>query len=216
MRSRELQPVYLTLTTSEVPSPIPARAGSNVDLLSRASLLGVGNKAIVIGEEQPVAQNAVESLLARIEALKPPLLDQSGSDLAATLLSERIREPLTAMPREHPLVLIHDRESSRFPWELLRIDGRFPAVDRGLHRRYIANDLSVVKWLEERRLDCTLSILPVLNPTEGLDGADAEGARIRRLFGTSAGVRIDGRVHGEATRKRLVADFSSGAYDVIH
>ena len=68
------------------------------------------------------------------------------------------------------------------PWETLNLNGWQPALDCGLSRRYLAENLSIAKWLEERRHDTTLNILLVVNPTGDLNGAVKEGARVRELF----------------------------------
>src|SRR5690606_40161148 len=67
--------------------------------------------------------------------------------------------------------------ASRIPWETLNVGGWRPALDRGMSRRYLAEDLSIAKWLEERRQDSSFRILLVVNPTEDLDGAEEEGER---------------------------------------
>jgi CHAT domain-containing protein len=56
----------------------------------------------------------------------------------------------------------------------------------------------------------------VVNPTGDLDGAEAEGGRIRELFGAHPGVHIVERRGAKATRATLLRDFRSGAFDVIH
>jgi len=75
--------------------------------------------------------------------------------------------------------------------------------------------MSVAKWREERRLSARLEVLLVANPTEDLPGADEESRRVRKALD-----REDARVTvlrgGEATRARLLDEFRSGAYDVLH
>jgi CHAT domain-containing protein len=61
-----------------------------------------------------------------------------------------------------------------------------------------------------------LHLLLVVNPTGDLSGAEAEGARIRELFGSHPGVNIVERHQQEATKAVLRDDFCSGQYDVIH
>jgi CHAT domain-containing protein len=98
----------------------------------------------------------------------------------------------------------------------MRIDGWFPAANGGLSRRYVADNLSVAKWLEQRQKSPVLNLLLVVNPTLDLPGADREGKRIRELFGAHPSVKID-EIHGaNATRPALLAKIKSGDYDVIH
>jgi len=214
-RIPEVQPIYLTLTASQG-SDRKKGARQEREFVYRASVLGVGSKATVISAERAVASAVLDSLLDRIERLTPSSIPRFGSDLAATVLPDSIRDALSAMPADHPVVLIHDRESSRLPWEALRIDDKFIATSRGLHRRYLAENLSVAKWLEERRRDSKLTILLVVNPTEDLDGAEEEGARVLDLFRANSGIQVQRRHRAEATRETLLADLSSGKYDVVH
>jgi CHAT domain-containing protein len=80
----------------------------------------------------------------------------------------------------------------------------------------MAENLSVAKWLEQRRENPTLSILLVVNPTEDLEGAEKEGDRVNALLSSHSSVRIVERRGKEANKPTLLKDFSSGQYDVIH
>src|SRR5207244_1778162 len=71
----------------------------------------------------------------------------------------------------------------RVPWETLIITDKFPALEAGLAHRYEAEQLAIAKWLEERQLKSTLELLLVVNPTGDLRGAEAEGDRIKAIFG---------------------------------
>jgi CHAT domain-containing protein len=70
--------------------------------------------------------------------------------------------------------------------------------------------------LEKRRFDETLDILLVVNPTEDLDGAEREGEIVRKLVQEVSSVKVS-EVRGRAaTHERLLREFRSGNYDVIH
>ena len=114
------------------------------------------------------------------------------------------------------VVVVHDAPAARWPWETLHVDGWAPAAEAGLSRRYVAEGMSVAKWREERRLDRTLCVLLVANPTGDLPGADDEGERVRELFGTLADAKLTVLSRGEATRARLLEAFRSGRFDAIH
>jgi CHAT domain-containing protein len=86
----------------------------------------------------------------------------------------------------------------------------------GVTRRYLAENLSIAKWLEARQEASVMRLLLVVNPTRDLPGATAEGARIKTLFGSHPGVQIVERVEDRATKGALLNDFSSGEFDVIH
>jgi CHAT domain-containing protein len=98
----------------------------------------------------------------------------------------------------------------------MRLDGWAPALEGGIVRRYLAENLSVAKWLEARQEAAVLKMLLVVNPTKDLDGAKQEGARIKATFGSHPGVQITERFEDQATKAALLKDFSSGQYDVIH
>lgn len=203
----ESQPVYLTVTSQQ--------DGRGVYTFG-AALLGTGNKATVLRGEMNVSEANLESLHRALGAgLTFSALPVWGTRAAELLLGPEIRDALSCL-RDHPLVLVHDAAASRFPWEAICIDGVFPSKHAGLSRRYLADNLSVAKWLEERRKDKVLNMLLIVNPTEDLEGAEEEGERIQQLFATNQAVRLVLRC-GKAARKGvLLDDMKSGGYDVIH
>ena len=89
-------------------------------------------------------------------------------------------------------------------------------MDQGVSRRYVASNLSVAKWLEQRQRASTLNILLVVNPTQDLPGTEAEGRRIRELFTAEPSMAIHELRGAQATKPALLDRFRSGEYDVIH
>ena len=75
----------------------------------------------------PVEKTALHEQIAMLErsALAPRELTRSGDRLARTLLAASVREGLAGMAA-HALVVVHDREASRVPWEAMRIDWGWP------------------------------------------------------------------------------------------
>jgi hypothetical protein len=140
-----------------------------------------------------------------------------GQELAQLVLPDSIRQVLVDPDwRKRPLVVIHDAEASRFPWETLCLEHGFPAALGGMSRRYSAGNLSVAKWLERRRFERTIDLLLVVNPTLDLDGAEIEGELIRRMFDQNPSFNVT-TLHGkDATSSRLLSEFRSGSYDVLH
>jgi CHAT domain-containing protein len=96
------------------------------------------------------------------------------------------------------------------------LDGEFMAAGPGLSRMYAAENMSVAKWLDERRMGSVLDLLLIVNPLGDLDGADREGDRVRKQFEGNAHVRIHELRHEEATWTAVKAAFSSGRYDMVH
>jgi len=181
----------------------------------RAALLGPTPKGTALAATRKLDERLLDRHLERLaEGLSADEVLGFGDRLGELLLPAATRMALASL-RETPLVVVHDSAASRWPWETLALDGWAPAAGAGLSRRYAADGMSVAKWREERRLSARLEVLLVANPTEDLPGADEESRRVRKALD-----REDARVTvlrgGEATRARLLEEFRSGAYDVLH
>ena len=75
-------------------------------------------------------------------------LPRIGTALSRLLLAANVREGLETM-RSRPLVVVHDREAARIPWEVLRIGTEHPALVSGASRRYASETLSVARWRDD-------------------------------------------------------------------
>jgi CHAT domain-containing protein len=185
----------------------------------RSSLLTVGTKATVITGTRPFDAAAFEALRARIVAQRSPDFARVGSELAALILAPEIREVLPRFREDH-LVVVHDAALARVPWETIAFDTGdgvwHPAADAGLTHRYAAENLSVAKWLEQRVDDATLNVLVVVDPTSDLEGAVEEGERIVAMLSGQPSCETVVIRQSEATRPRLLSEFASGRYDVVH
>ena len=183
----------------------------------RSSILGAGDKAAILTGVKEAARAELDGLLKRIGSQSFTLkgMEDFGQRLGKAVLAPEVRVVLAAM-RERHIVVVHDTDSSRIPWETIAVDGWFPAKEAGLSRQYLAENLSVAKWLEERRKDEALNILLVVDPTDDLDAAREEGERIKAVFSNHPAVRIDELRGNEASKGALLRMFRSGIYDVIH
>jgi pimeloyl-ACP methyl ester carboxylesterase len=183
----------------------------------RSSILGAGTKATVITEQKSVSASELNKHLERIESesFTFAALDAFGEQLAKLVLPDAVAAVIPEM-KGRPLIVVHDAPSSRIPWETIRIAGRSPAADSGLSRRYLAENLSVAKWLERRQHGNVLDLLLVVNPTGDLDGAEEEGKRVRDLFEKHPAVKITELNGPEAKKATLLERFRSGEYDVVH
>ncbi|RKH15691.1 CHAT domain-containing protein [Corallococcus sp. CA047B] len=214
--TRREEPVYLILRQETASA---AEAERTVDI--HASLLTSGGKAAIVSGLRTI--NTRELLAAREAVVAASVQDftRGGRRLADLLLPDAVRTVL-ARQRDHHLVVVHDAPLSRVPWETLALpldDGEtvwFPAAEKGLSRRYSADNLSVAKWLSERVEDDVLRVLLVVDPTGDLPVAAREGRRLGELFQNLPGVRVDVIRGEEATRPVLLAAFSSGRYDIVH
>jgi pimeloyl-ACP methyl ester carboxylesterase len=182
-----------------------------------ASVLTQGAKAAVVGGAQTIEEERLDALLERIESpnFTPDTIEAFGKELGKLILPADVALVLSQMKGRH-LVVVHDAPSSRIPWEAIWVDSWCPASDKGLSRRYVAENLSVAKWLEQRQQDAMLHLLLVVNPTLDLPGAESEGNRVRELFGAHPSVKVDELRGPQATKRTLLEKFRSGAYDVIH
>ena len=77
-------------------------------------------------------------------------IPQLGKQFSDLILPPEVRTVLESMKDRH-LVLVHDDSASRIPWETLKINGWSPALRAGMSRRYLADNLPIATWLEERR-----------------------------------------------------------------
>ncbi len=181
----------------------------------RTALLGATPKATALAATRRLDRNALDR---HVESLgvgfTPDGIAVFGERLGALLLPAPTREALEAV-HDVPLIVVHDTAASRWPWETLCVNGWAPAAAAGLSRRYAAEDLSVAKWREARRLSPVLQVLLVINPTDDLAGAEQEGSRIAAILDRH-GAQVQLLRGAEATRARLLAGFRSGQFDAIH
>lgn len=188
------------------------------------TLISPGGRSATPREVQTVSKAELQSILDPVKPtswgddVSADEVGQSGERIAELLLHPTHRD-LLLNDRETPIILVHDEEASRIPWETLRLGpaGEYaPARGPGLSRQYAAANLSVAKWVEARRRDEKLRVLLVVNPTGDLEGAVEEGERIRALFTERRDIVLTELREAEATRPRLLDHFRSGEFDVVH
>ncbi|MBP9222784.1 MAG: CHAT domain-containing protein [Verrucomicrobiales bacterium] len=207
-------PAYLIVTTGQVDSEIEFVM----------TFISPEGRSTVPQERIRISKLALENLLQAISpqmaqsgAITETLVERVGADLSGLLLHPNHLAILASL-EDCPLIIVHDKEASRVPWEVLRDGGtnRPFACGGGISRQYAATNLSVAKWGESLRDDETLSVLLVINPTGDLDGAEQEGREIHNILATMPGINF-GEVNGrQATKRTLLEHFRSGRYDVIH
>ena len=208
-------PVYLMVRQERAPTAkLPAQV--------RSSVLTAGAKATVVTGTAEYTAEEFEALRRRIVEARGNNLAALGGALTEMVLSDEVRTVLARFA-DRPLVVVHDGALSRAPWEVMALPSPqkpgttwFPAVTKGLTHRYAADKLSVAKWLEQRRHDSVLSVLLVVDPTQDLEGAVAEGKRVRSVLGQVPGVRITELWQQAATRPALLQALRSGDFDAVH
>jgi CHAT domain-containing protein len=137
-----------------------------------------------------------------------------GIELGRLLLGATVLEGLATM-RRRPLVIVHDREASRVPWEALRVGETCPALEQGLSRRYTSDSLTVARWQEHHSLGPQLRVLVVVDPTLDLPGAADEGAALGRLL-RAGGAEVTMLAGAAASRDHVLQEFGRGHHDVLH
>ena len=200
-------PVYLVVTMA---------GHGRSDYECRASLLTAGAKAAVLSGAVRLSRRALREHLAQAESgrLVPRDMARFGSALARLLLAESVREGLASM-RLRPLVVVHDGEGSRIPWEALRVGDVHPALEGGLTRRYASDTLTVARWSEQRPAGASLKVLMVVDPTQDLPGAADEGAALGRLL-RAGGAEVELLTGAAATHRAVLREFRAGRHDVLH
>jgi len=186
------------------------------DYECRSSLLTAGAKAAVLSGRVRMSRKALRAQLSLAESgqLRPQDMAGFGTRLARLLLPGSVRDGLESM-RQRPLVVVHDSEGSRIPWEALRLGDVHPALEGGLTRRYASETLTVARWSEHRLPGTKLQVLMVVDPTLDLPGAADEGAALGRLL-RARGAEVELLSGATATRRALLRAFGSGRYDVLH
>lgn len=182
------------------------------------SILGSGMKAAVITAAREVDAAKLQELLGRFDqavANGEKQLQPFGEQFADLLLPAEVRTVLEAMEQRH-LVVVHDGPAARVPWEILTVGDWTAALAGGLSRRYLADNLPIATWLEERRAEPTIRLLLVVNPLGDLDGADNEGKRIMQLAGATAGIEVTPLLQKDATKASILSALRTGKYDCVH
>jgi hypothetical protein len=186
------------------------------EIQCRTSLLTAGAKAAVLSGSTTFTRHALTERLAPLETGRATIRDMSalGEALARLLLVPTVREGLATL-RTRGLVVVHDREASRVPWEVLRVGDSHPALAGGLSRRFESETLSVARWRDEPLAGERLRVLLIVNPTGDLPGAAEEGRAVETLL-REAGATLAVLEGKDASRARILATLANDPHDVLH
>ena len=212
-----VEPAYLFVQQGKAVLSGGASKANSSKLQMQTSLLGPTHNATVVSE---VIEFDRKQLDKHLEEIKKQTFGNStiktfGDELTKMVLPSEIINILEDID-DRPLVVIHDAEASRIPWETIRANGRFIAVEQGLSRRYAAENLSVGKWLDSRLESEKLSILLIVNPTNDLPGTVEETDKIVEFLENNPGVEHLKLSDKDATWNRVKSELSSGKYDIVH
>lgn len=213
------EPIYLYVQQGSC-FPVDSSTEENLgdrEICFQVSLLGPTDTATVVSETVDFEQQRLFNHLEKLETPGFGLSEISsfGDTLAEMVLPEEIISVLEEL-HDQPLVIIHDSEASRVPWETIRIGGEFVSLRQGISRKYAAQNLSIGKWLDKRLTEKQLNILLIVNPTGDLPGTERESNAIEDYLQASQGIEYTKLLRSEANWNRVKAELSSGDYDVIH
>lgn len=209
---------YLLVRTETDPQAGPSQ-------LWKFALLGPSNRAAVREGTLSTTGARINELLAPVAGDKSPNVGQVsmlGRRIATQLLPEEVRTELRDLSHL-PLVVLHDAEASKIPWETLELAGTRPketirpALTPGMSRRFLATSSACSRWSTGTVQEARVSILLISNPTGDLPGAAQEAEAIRQALASHSRFRLDNTLReGEATRAAILAKLKSGAFDIVH
>ncbi|MFN0018384.1 MAG: CHAT domain-containing protein [Pirellulaceae bacterium] len=205
--ARDKEPIYLMVRDESHPK--------DKDYNFRISLLPPTSKAAIVSDSKSVTKSALDALLKDLGKLSFGKVESFGNNWAKMVLPDSLWQALPHY-EDHHLIVVHDATSSRLPWETLHLKKWAPALAGGMSHRYLADNLSVAKYLEEPRQEPHLHVLLIVDPTETLRGAKAEARRITEVLAQRKGVRLDKIEGAEGTRQAIIQAITSGKYDVLH
>ncbi|MBL9126343.1 MAG: alpha/beta fold hydrolase, partial [Verrucomicrobiales bacterium] len=182
-RSGPPEPAYLLVRTEDDPKSKGAQ-------LWKFALLGPSNRAAVREDALATTQSRLAKLLEPVANQKSPTAAGAstlGSTLARDLLPPVILGDLREMSHL-PLVVLHDAEASKIPWETLAYSGSgpgevvVPASKAGMSRRFLASTSACSRWAATSARADVVKILLVRNPTGDLEGAVEEARAIEEAL----------------------------------
>lgn len=201
-------------------TPNPQQSKNSRQHFVDVSILGSGAKATVLSDEVVISVDDLQKLLTQVNMAHSgngffAKATSLGQQLSELVLPPMIREVLS-QTRPDSLTVINDFWGSKLPWELLAIGDWKAGLEGNVSRKYATANISVAKWLHERRAANDLSMLLVVNPTSDLPGAADEGKRVEQMVKGQAAMKLTTITESEATKTRLAEEFSSGKYDLVH
>jgi pimeloyl-ACP methyl ester carboxylesterase len=189
------------------------------------ALLGPSNRAAVREDTMSRTKAKIKELLDPVAGEKSPDLAQVaklGRAIASELVPEIILEELRGMTHL-PLVILHDAEASKIPWETMAFDAtrpgqpQRPALTSGISRRFLAATSACARWSASGARNERVNVLLISNPTGDLPGAAQEAESIKKALSANPRFVLDNTLRGdEATREAILAKLSAGGYDIVH
>jgi pimeloyl-ACP methyl ester carboxylesterase len=161
-------------------------------------------------------KSQLDEFVGQVENGAPSNLDDYGSKLAKLILPDEFGD-VSALLSAQTVQVLHDALSSRIPWESVKFGNSFPAIEKGLSRKY-QRTRATAMVSNSRRLNQVLKVLLVYNPTGDLPGAEEEGKAILAAATNSNGkIRVTTMHGSEATQQAILARLGGNElFDIMH
>lgn len=220
-RTTGLEPVYLLVRAEPA-----GGSGRQAATIWKTSFLGPSNRAAVREESVALTAGELDDLLAVVAGdgvPQPGEESELGRRIAERLLPKPILGDLLAAVVDRPLVILHDAEASKIPWETLSFpnsrkeEPTRPALEKGISRRFLADASVCARWATPSRKDGSIDVLLISNPTGDLPGAEKEAEKLKEVLSAHSRFRVDHTLRGSAaTRSAILGKLASGRYDIVH
>lgn len=217
-----VMPPHILSPASNEPVPLPDYLLVRQEQEARRTVLRVAllpgrSKAALLAGSRPLDAKAQTKVLAPLGNGAGMAGVAAAGRALAGLLPPTIAEAI-ATPRLSPLVVVHDRAASLWPWETLEFGAtpHRPALGQGMARHLEAPGLEGIRWKSARSFTSLVEILLIVNPTLDLSGADEEGKQLQALWAGDSRVRLTVLSGRDATRKRVLGALHDGRFDLVH
>lgn len=141
-------------------------------------------------------------------------LSKRGGELATRLFGEHAAEFLSRC-KESRMIVVHDTESSKVPFELLLgVPDTRPALAGGITRRLEVGGLAFARQFAQPPKQGKLKVLLISNPTMDLAGAAEEAKAVLDILKQSERVEIEFLQEDKATVENVSAALRRA--DILH
>ncbi len=208
----DADPIYLTVREGMSPDGEPE---FRYDVLTNRA------KATVAQRSKPVTRadrGALDEIIARLST-GPEIASAVSEDLGRLVIDDDIREQIIACfgeQREGYLIVRHDRNTSRVPWEVIGTGGYVPAVDRGMSRLYMSDKALPSFAPRVAGSDRDIDVLVIGDPTGDLPNARREAERLVEILANNRGLAVESLLGKQAAKGAILEKLQSGKFEVVH
>ncbi len=201
----EADPIYVSVCKD------PSDGAFEYDVLSSRANASIAKRRKSVTADDKAIFDEIITILSTSDAI-----DDSTSDkLGKLILEESIIAEIEGSDKGSYVIIKHDRDSARIPWEITKIGNSFLSLDRGISRFYLREGGPPSA---PRKVDATsdVDVLVIGNPTEDLRGAEEEAKQLVGILQANNGVRVKSLLRSQATRQAILDHMRSGEFEIIH